>query len=73
MYFIDSWFYCSTGIRQSVDENIFQRLTDFITQTMLLEEKPSILALKFFFSLTNFLCFLESHFPQFGNNCSTFG
>lgn len=57
-------FYYFVDIRRTVDENIFQRLTNFIIQTLTIKEKPSISSLQLYFSLTNFLCFLESQFPQ---------
>lgn len=57
-------FYFFTGIKRTVNENIFERLIYFIYQTLLIERKPSISALKMYFSLTNFLCFLESQYPQ---------
>jgi len=63
----------STGLRQSIDENIFERLINFIEKSIVLKEKPSIVTLQWFFSMANFLCFLENQFPQFNKDFNEFG
>ncbi|XP_060874698.1 serine-protein kinase ATM isoform X2 [Metopolophium dirhodum] len=59
--------------RQSIDENIFKRLINFIEKSIALKEKPSIETLQWFFSMANLLCFLENQFPQFNNDFNEFG
>lgn len=60
-------------MRRTIDEHIFQRLINFLIQTMTVEEKSNIITLQMFFSLTNFLCFLESQFPQLNEEYNEFG
>jgi len=62
-----------TDLRRSIDENIFERLINFIKKSIAFKEKSSIVTLKLFFSMTNFLCFLENQFPQFNNDYNEFG
>jgi len=61
-----------TGLRQSIDENIFERLINFIEKSIALKEKPSIVTLQWFFSLTNLLCFLENQLTQFNIDFNEF-
>lgn len=60
-------------IRRTVDENICQSLANFIIQSMTIEEKPKIVTLQMFLSLTNFLCLLESEIPHINNEYNKFG
>lgn len=66
-------YYYFVGIRRTVDENIFQRLNNFIIQMLTIKKTLSIITLQLYSSLTNFLCFLESQFPQLNNACNEFG
>ncbi|XP_029344827.1 serine-protein kinase ATM [Acyrthosiphon pisum] len=61
------------SLRQSIDENIFERLIHFIEKRIALKEKPSIVTLQWFCSMANLLCFLENKFPQFNNDFNEFG
>ncbi|XP_026809071.1 serine-protein kinase ATM isoform X1 [Rhopalosiphum maidis] len=60
------------SIRRSIDENIFERLINFIERIIEVKEKPSIATLQMYLSMANFLCFLENWFPQFGNDFNEF-
>lgn len=40
---------------------------------MAIDEKPNVVTLRLFFSLTNFLCCLESQFPQLNDKHNIFG
>jgi hypothetical protein len=61
------------GIKQTIDESILKRLIYFIKQTMPIEKKSNIVILQLFYSLINFVCFLENQLPQFSNEYNEFG
>lgn len=67
------FLYFNIGIKHTIDENILKRLIYFIKQTMLKEKKSSITTLQLFYSLTNFVCFLENQFPQICKEYDEFG